>query len=390
MKKIKNFIQTLIYKNIYGIKPDKNIWIFSSIDNERYNYNSKYLFQYILKNENNITPYFVINNNKLRMKLQHEYGENFFIETNSKSGIKKVLSGGVWFTSAGLPLYGTNLNKKRIIVNLWHGIPLKKIALMENNFSFIKKLYFKNIFSKNYSYILTTSKKLTLIMKESFGVDEEVVKVWGQPRNDCLFKKVDYNNLKNIIPDLPSYKKLILYAPTYRAGVETKIFPFRDYNKDKLEYFLDENKAIIFIRTHISESIDVKKYLGKRIILLNENIIEDIMVVLNLFDVLITDYSSIYIDFLLLQRPIIFLPYDKDKYLHDRGFNFDYDNVTPGYKPNDMKSFIKDVEEIFKGNDLYKEEREEVNNFFNEIKSECCRNICLNIKKIINRNKMGE
>ena len=200
-KKLKNLIQTLIYKNIYGINPDKNIWIFSSTDNERYNYNSKYLFEYVLKNENDITPYFVINDDKLRERLQLEYGKDFFIETSSKEGIKKVLSGGVWFTSAGLPLYGINLNKKRIIVNLWHGIPLKKIALMENNFSILKRLYFKNIFSKNYSYILTTSKNLLPIMKESFGVAEEVVKVWGQPRNDCLFEKVDQNNLKGIIPN---------------------------------------------------------------------------------------------------------------------------------------------------------------------------------------------
>ena len=389
-KKLKNLIQTLIYKNIYGINPDKNIWIFSSTDNERYNYNSKYLFEYVLKNENDITPYFVINDDKLRERLQLEYGKDFFIETSSKEGIKKVLSGGVWFTSAGLPLYGINLNKKRIIVNLWHGIPLKKIALMENNFGILKRLYFKNIFSKNYSYILTTSKNLLPIMKESFGVAEEVVKVWGQPRNDCLFEKVDQNNLKSIIPNLTSYDKLILYAPTYRDDDETKIFPFEDYDKEELESFLESNKAIIFIRTHIAESIDVEKYLGKRIILLNENIIEDIMPVLNLFDILITDYSSIYIDFLLLQKPLIFLPYDKEKYLHKRGFNFEYDKVTPGYKPDNMKDFMKYIEESFKGNDFYKKERQVVNNFFNEIKGQCSRSICLNIKKIINKDKVGD
>ena len=80
-KKLKNLIQTLIYKNIYGINPDKNIWIFSSTDNERYNYNSKYLFEYVLKNENDITPYFVINDDKLRERLQLEYGKDFFKET---------------------------------------------------------------------------------------------------------------------------------------------------------------------------------------------------------------------------------------------------------------------------------------------------------------------
>ena len=91
-----------------------------------------------------------------------------------------------------------------------------------------------------------------------------------------------------------------MYAPTYRDYTETRLFPFEDYNKEELGDFLEVNKAIIFIRTHIDESIDVEEHLGKRIILLNENIIEDIMIVLNVFDILITDYSSIYIDFLLL------------------------------------------------------------------------------------------
>ena len=383
-KKIKNFFYTQVYKNFYKIKPDKNIWVFSSTDNKKYNYNSKYLFEYVLENEKNIKPYYVINDDELRIKLQNQYGKEFFIETKTKEGIKKVLSGGVWFTSAGLPLYGTNLNKKRLIVNLWHGIPLKKIALMENNFGKIKKCYFNKIFSQNYSYILTTSHKLIPIMKESFGVEDKIIKVWGQPRNDCLFEKVNKHILKDLISDLPSYDKLILYAPTYRDDTATKLFPFEDYDKEKLERFLEENKAIIFIRTHIDESTDVKKYLGKRIILLNENIIEDIMTIINIFDILVTDYSSIYIDFLLLQKPLIFLPYDKEEYLNKRGFNFDYDKVTPGYKPTNMKDLIIFIQQIFDGVDEFKNDRNIINRYFNEINNVCSHQICTNIKLKIN------
>ena len=55
-----------------------------------------------------------------------------------------------------------------------------------------------------------------------------------------------------------------------------------------------------------------------------------------------------------------------------------------------MKDFMKYIEESFKGNDFYKKERQVVNNFFNEIKGQCSRSICLNIKKIINKDKVGD
>lgn len=383
MKKIVNFLKIMTYKAIYNVEPNKYIWIFSSTDNEKYNYNAKYLFEYVLHNEKNIQPYFVINDDLLRKKLQSKYGEKFFIETKTKSGIKKVLSGGVWFTSAGLPLYGVNLNKKRLIINLWHGIPLKKITLMENKVSKLKKYYFNKIFSQNYSYILTTSKNLIPIMRDSFGVKDELIKVWGQPRNDCLFEDISKDKLHDLFINLPVYEKLILYAPTYRDNGETKIFPFEDYSKNELERFLEENKSIIFIRTHLSESTNMEQYIGKRIRFLNENLVEDIMEVLKVFDILITDYSSIYIDFLLLNRPILFIPYDKDEYMCERGLNFEYDKVTPGYKPKDMKELIIYISMIFNHIDEFENDRQRVNKYFNEVNSVCSQNICTNIKQIM-------
>ena len=187
LKNIKNLIQTSILKS-YDKEIDYSTWIFSSSFNTKFNYNSKYLFEYVIKNEPSIKPLYVINDDALRTRLQKKYGEKYFIEAKSTQGIKQVLKAGVWFTSAGLPVYGLGLNRKRLIVNLWHGVPLKKIALLEENASKFKKIYFKYLFSNNYSFIITTSKKLTNLMSRSFGVKEEQVKVLGQPRNDVLFK----------------------------------------------------------------------------------------------------------------------------------------------------------------------------------------------------------
>ena len=118
MGKLGGLIKTQLVKNKKKRKPDPRVWIFSSTDNSHYNYNSRYLFEYVRAELPEITPYFVINDDQLRRKLSEQYGEKYFIETNSGQGIQKVLEAGVWFTSAGLPVYGTHLNRDRVIVNL--------------------------------------------------------------------------------------------------------------------------------------------------------------------------------------------------------------------------------------------------------------------------------
>ena len=107
------------------------------------------------------------------------------------------------------------------------------------------------------------------------------------------------------------------------------------------------------------------------------------MELLNLFDVLITDYSSIYIDYLLLDRPIIFIPYDKQEYLNKRGMNFEYDKVTPGYKPENMEEFLQSLNKILLNKDEFKEDRKLTNDIFNDIRTPCSKNICSYIKKNI-------
>lgn len=227
MKSLLDIFKTTI-KNLFIKKTsiDYSRWVFSSSFNTKFNYNSKYLFQYILEYEKSITPIFVINNNKLKSELQTAYGDEYFVDTRTKQGKNEVLKSGVWLTSAGLPLYGMFLNRNRIIVNLWHGIPLKKIVLLEKKINMIRKIYFKYMFSNNYTFILTTSSNLISVMSESFGVNEEKINVLGQPRNDLLFDKKNKNDsLEKIYLHLPKYRKLILYAPTYREYSKTELFP---------------------------------------------------------------------------------------------------------------------------------------------------------------------
>ena len=381
MGKAKNLLFTACLEHFGQIRPDSHIWLFSSTDNSHYNYNSRYLFEYVKENLPKITPLFVINDPELRNSLSSKYGKQYFIETESIQGIRQALSAGVWFTSAGLPAYGTGLHKKRLIINLWHGVPLKKIALLDPNLKKAARIYFKKIFSENYTCILTTSHEMIPLMARSFAVSEDKIKVWGQPRNDGLFQKNDCREiLGQLFPDLPEYTKTVLYAPTFRDYGQVQLFPFKDFDQKQLEAFLDEKNMLLFIRTHVAEQGSAAPYLGKRIRFLGNEQAEDVTGILNIFDCLITDYSSIYIDYLLTDKPMIFLPYDRQQYLDGRGMNFDYDDVTPGPKPETFNDFL---DTLSPKEDFWKSERTRVNRLFNEIQHPCAADICNKVLKMI-------
>lgn len=381
MGKAKNLLFTACLEHFGQIRPDSHIWLFSSTDNSHYNYNSRYLFEYVKENLPEITPLFVINDSELRNSLSSKYGKQYFIETESIQGIRQALSAGVWFTSAGLPAYGIGLHKKRLIINLWHGVPLKKIALLDPNLKKAARIYFKKIFSENYTCILTTSHELIPLMARSFAVSEDKIKVWGQPRNDGMFQKNDCRKiLGQLFPDLPEYTKTVLYAPTFRDYGQVQLFPFKDFDQKQLEAFLDEKNMLLFIRTHVAEQGSAAPYLGKRIRFLGNEQAEDVTGILNIFDCLITDYSSIYIDYLLTDKPMIFLPYDRQQYLDGRGMNFDYDDVTPGPKPETFNDFL---DALSPKEDFWKSERTRVNRLFNEIQHPCAADICNKVLKMI-------
>ena len=98
---------------------------------------------------------------------------------------------------------------------------------------------------------------------------------------------------------------------------------------------------------------------GQHANIINYNATADIYPALNLFDALITDYSSIYFDYLLLDRPVIFYPYDYDNYIrNDRSLLFDYKQMAPGHicmSQDEIEAALLQI-----ADDPYKQKRHEV------------------------------
>jgi CDP-glycerol glycerophosphotransferase len=363
------------------IRREKKRIIFTSFTNKNFNSNSKYLFLWFIENIKDYKCYFVINDKKIRDELNASIGE-YFIETNSIAGKIFALRAPVWFrSSAAIPVGGFFLTYKRHIIHLGHGTPLKNIGLLEKRMPLLKRIYY--ILNRtNVSYTIASSEYFRPIVSKCFGLPLKKVLIAGQPRNDQLFVKSDldmkqFNKQKNI--------KNILYAPTWRSSSRVRLFPFEDFSCQELADFLLENNISIFLRTHpgFEDEIDIQFLEIPNVHLFSATTYTEIMDYLNVFDLLITDYSSIYLDYLLLDRPIIFLPYDSVQYDMEVGFTVPYNDFTPGYKPLTIKEFISAISISLNNKDEYKNTRNQVNKICNTIQRENCKNL---VKFLYNMN----
>lgn len=232
--------------------------------------------------------------------------------------------------------------KTKFILNLWHGIPLKKlnrqVKQYQKNRSFFQY--------QSYSALTVCSEFERLLMASCFYMDLDHIWVTGTPRNDELLAPLGRNKELENLKD----KNVILYAPTWREfGNKCSFFPFEDYNEQELIDFLEHNDTYLLLRGHRLEMELLDRSFGNlaqkstRIILAGQEKFPNIPDLLKITSVLVTDYSSIYLDFLLLNRPIIFIPYDLKEYQSYRGFLFDYESHTPGDKVFTQKDFFTSI-----------------------------------------------
>ena len=150
----------------------------------------------------------------------------------------------------------------------------------------------------------------------------------------------EHNIIKSIKTD-----KTILYAPTFR---DTNRFDRKTpIEWGRLNNLLKKNDATFLIKLHRFDcSNPMKENFSHIKVLHNES---DIYPLFSKVDLLITDYSSIFFDFLLTDKPVLFYPYDKDDYLtKDRSMYDEYNSVTPGHKAYNFKGFYEKLELFFK------------------------------------------
>lgn len=187
----------------------------------------------------------------------------------------------------------------------------------------------------------------------------------GHPRNDILVEKknddIYINDLKQKYK-IPKNKRIFLFAPTHREyqllGSNYDLQLINMYFKEfaKLDKLLGSKNYLLIFKPHYFINYSLFENTFKNILVVPQSIAVDTQELLLVSDVLITDYSSIFVDYLLLERPVIFYPFDIEYYEQIRGLVIDYNNPihTPGPKINSLKELIDLTEKDFKEYDLKK------------------------------------
>lgn len=232
-----------------------------------------------------------------------------------------------------------------VIVQLWHGIPLKRIGLdaavttasplpfaRDASRRVLRALYRR---TQGRIRVLPAASELVRGRLESaFGLASARVPVTGEPRVDVLSRgtatarrAAARTTLAGLAGPLGDDERVVLYAPTWRDGADDPAAPTADQIA-ALHALLDDSRTVLLIRSHHLGAGDYAAMRGKRVRMLGSDLANDVTPLLPGFDGLVTDYSSLAFDAGLVPLPTLFLAPDLEEYARTRGFYGTYADVA--------------------------------------------------------------
>jgi CDP-glycerol glycerophosphotransferase len=351
----------------YFIPKKRDKILFIGRDNGLFLDNVKHLYLYMEKKYSDYDISFLTEDIKT-FTLLSEHRRIFFPSLTAFWNLLRtnilVIDNGMWIRN--FKIYFLWKAKK---VQLWHGIGLKKIHLNDPDWiklykKFSYRIYFKLLgLPVRYQLLLSTNNYFyQYFFKKSFRSEDIIC--CNYPRNATInnpnysknydiFLNSDFD-FKNKICSRNNTKFRILYLPTFRDS-GSDVFSENILDLEILNNFALKNNFLFIFKFHPDPRF--KKYSNQFDNILWFDSSKDIYPLIDCFDLLITDYSSFYFDFLLTEKPIIFFAYDLEKYQYsERPFVFDYKKMTPGpivKSQNELQLEILNIHKM----DIWKNER---------------------------------
>lgn len=258
------------------------------------------------------------------------------------------------------------IKKKRdeqISVYLNHGAPPLKATKGKINLS------------NNLNYSLCPSTGCADIVSEQFGINKERLLYCGSPRTDILFIEGIHEGVTKLF-DRKQYKKVVLWVPTFRQYYRYgRVDSSKEYKSgmpivegreewEELINKLEKTEILLLVKPHLYQDLTKLKIPQSNYIkFITQNDLSKVNInvydLMKVCDAMITDYSTIAFDFMLLDRPIGYTIDDIKEYT--LGFSVkDPLAYMPGYKINDMDDYFSFIDQIMNKEDLYKKERNAV------------------------------
>ncbi len=300
---------------------------------------------------------------------------------------KYIPKNDIFFTTHA-NLAGDKLKaKKSIYVELWHGIGVKPVGFLSEKISENDDKWY-NYVREVIDYIIVPTKLWQSVFSAMFNINPTRILPIGIPMFDEIKNADGKNNLSKVLKtDVSKYNKIIMYMPTFKKGCgreleskynENNVLNFYDYSDDKLVKYLQDNNYLLIVKRHPSDECIYSTIENDYI----KNIYNDMLIengfninsILNAGDLLITDYSSLGLEFSFLDRPTIYVATDLEEYKNNRGIIFDdYDFWTEGNYCFSYSELIDKINYYFAGN---KYEYNNKNLIYGSLKDGGCEQIC--------------
>ncbi|WP_251460279.1 CDP-glycerol glycerophosphotransferase family protein [Weizmannia agrestimuris] len=301
----------------YFYRTDPNLLLFGSRGGTAYDDNSKYLFIY----GNTYTSFNCIWLSKdielvRKIRNQGYQAEYCFSWTALRLGLK---ANAIFITHSLSDVLPVFYNRQTKVINLHHGIPIKKIEFLDKNIPLRGRImnYWK---SKKTTYMISNSEYYMDVYKKCFKISYKKIINIGYPRMEFLINPGKFNiNLVSPFKEGINF----LYLPTFRDFSANDILDKQTLYK--INEIMKEKGGNFYIKLHPFEKrkLCTSNYSNIHLIPNNKNVQE----VLPFADVLITDYSSAVFDFMVFRRPVIFFCADIKKYKESRGFIINFEKI---------------------------------------------------------------
>lgn len=331
------------------------------------------LFQYLLEKEEyqDYTHIWVLDDfddNRAQIEKYEKYPNVRFVKYKTKEYCKAIATVKYLVNNVSFPSYFLK-REGQVLIDTWHGTPLKNMGFDIPGANISQGNTARNLFSADYivssgPYMTETAYKKSYKMQNLY---EGTVLEEGFPRNDKLFnsdRAEVIQRLQDCGVEVTADKKVILYAPTWRGEqYSTPDTDLQDVYKllQVMESSVDTNEYQVLVKLHQI----VYHYMKENQIELGTAKAKfvpatmDTSELLSVTDVLVSDYSSIFYDFMLTGRPIFFYVPDMENFEDYRGLYFGFDNL-PGpavSSPEKLGELLKDIQGVA---DSYKEKYENV------------------------------
>ena len=373
MRYISRLISKILLLLLYWVGKlvprNRDVWVFGAWFGKKYADNPKYLFEYMNRCHPEITSIW-LTRDRNALALIRKKGYSAYL-THSVQGLYYTLVSMVDVIAVSSLSDTHALGRQKVTANLWHGIPLKKIVHDDRITSTshagglpkaIKEIIFPFLSDDYSNHLLFVSSDVEAEkFSSAFRAKSSSIFVTGSPRLDAFFHQASKTEKGAPLK--------VLYMPTHRGEGGLNISKVLLSSISEISQELVRNNVVLYVKLHFYHlSEDIKDLKAENVVFVGDDEIEqDIYTILPGMDILITDYSSVFFDFTLADKPIIFAPFDFEDYLKkDRELYFDYDEVTPGPKCRDWKEVMEWIVKLSSDPLLFATERAMVRNMFHK------------------------